>query len=514
MDRKTNRRCRIWTAAFLALALLIACTLPVAAQDRATTQDDLYVTDDGAYGVYIVANNPGTVGIAKCYAGTLPADFNIPTHVALDGKQIPVREIAYYAFEDHTELQTVHIGPHISYIGGYPFRGCTGLSTIYVAESPTYNRTIDNGFATIPGSVEVVGISSENSVTGTERPSLDNLSYPGYLPVPEEVAPLQEATLEGTNTLRAEAGAAPLELSAWLCQAAMIRATEMALADTMDHLRPDGSDWNTVIGGYWNGMGENVVTPPVFEADEVASKSVQMWRESPGHYKSMIEPMYKQMGAGYAQSPTTGRWYGCQILSNLEGAPNLCPEFITIDRVIQNPPYYAPPISEPTPTPTPTPTPAPSLPPELSDFEMDSFLTWGGKHDDMGYLISGHLTEPGSPSIKSVDSFLSCMGIPKDCKVEISTSDGKLCQASESVGTGYVMRVVKGAEELPYQITCIFRGDVTGNGQAGLTDLVQMAGAFTGSHDLDKPYQLAADLNGDSKLMVTDLVLEAALVRG
>ena len=137
-----------------------------------------------------------------------------------------------------------------------------------------------------------------------------------YLPVPEDVAPMQKAVLDGTNAIRRDAGASELERSKILNQAAMVRATEMALADDLSHTRPDGSEWRTVIRGYATGFGENIIQlGSGLDTAAAASAAVSGWRNSAGHYQNMIGADFTDMGVGFARS-RNGTWYGCQLFSN------------------------------------------------------------------------------------------------------------------------------------------------------------------------------------------------------
>lgn len=183
------------------------------------------------------------------------------------------------------------------------------------------------------------------------------VTFKDFLPVPAEVAPVQTQVLNATNAIRAEIGRDPLELDTLLCKAAMVRATEMALAENLSHTRPKGNQWSAVVTNFSSRMGENVVMPGSCPIETVGEVSVALWRDSHGHYTNMTNEAFNCIGVGFARSES-GRWYGCQLFAYVVPSFGL----VTIDNVQLLNPYYPPGVTgQPAPTVTPTPSPIPTV---------------------------------------------------------------------------------------------------------------------------------------------------------
>ena len=64
-------------------------------------------------------------------------DVEIPDTVEINGNVYNVTSIAYRAFVDCTNLETVTFGSNLTTIGAYAFEGCTGLTEVVVPENVT-----------------------------------------------------------------------------------------------------------------------------------------------------------------------------------------------------------------------------------------------------------------------------------------------------------------------------------------------------------------------------------------
>ena len=96
----------------------------------------------------------------------------------------------------------------------------------------------------------------------------------------------------------------------------MVRAIEMALSNKYAHERPDGSCFggkyaSTVYkvlasnpGGSYS-IGENITYA------SSPSGAMSSWRNSPSHYKAMVNANYKSIGIG--KFTYAGRTYWVQI---------------------------------------------------------------------------------------------------------------------------------------------------------------------------------------------------------
>lgn len=127
-------------------------------------------------------------------------------------------------------------------------------------------------------------------------------------PTPPDAAFAREM-LAAVNALRARgctcgdtrmAPAPPVRWNAQLAQAAQGHAADLLAHRTLGHVGSDGSTLSERVrrSGYRGGsMGENAAwgyrsIPAVVEG----------WRTSPGHCRNMMNPVYREMGAGQANT--------------------------------------------------------------------------------------------------------------------------------------------------------------------------------------------------------------------
>lgn len=84
---------------------------------------------------YSLSNNQAVVeGLAdKAYSGELV----IPDNVVYNGETYPVTSIFNGAFEDCTEITSVHIPESVTYIGIWAFKGCSKLASFTIPNSVT-----------------------------------------------------------------------------------------------------------------------------------------------------------------------------------------------------------------------------------------------------------------------------------------------------------------------------------------------------------------------------------------
>lgn len=87
--------------------------------------------------------------------------------------------------------------------------------------------------------------------------------------------------------------------------------------------------------------------------------------------------------------------------------------------------------------------------------------------------------------------------------------DGTAIGEQENVATGQTITASDQGFEI-WKQTAVVMGDVAGTGEAGLPQLIRMAKALNGSEPLEGIYAKAADLSGDGKFGVEDIVLAAA----
>ena len=104
------------------------------------------------------------------------------------------------------------------------------------------------------------------------------------------------------NSERAKAGLKTLALDDKLCQAANVRAKE--IAEYFSHTRPDGTTCFTVLDDfsiqYWS-AGENIAIGYPNSASVMSG-----WMGSPGHKANILTSSFTKIGVGY--DPVTRAW--------------------------------------------------------------------------------------------------------------------------------------------------------------------------------------------------------------
>ena len=113
------------------------------------------------------------------------------------------------------------------------------------------------------------------------------------------------------NKERQAQGLSAYTLDATLCKAANIRAEE--LVTEFSHVRPDGTDWNTVLTEckYQSAAcGENIA-----EGSSTPEQVVELWMNSEGHRANILSESFTKMGVGYYESSTGYTYYWVQLFS-------------------------------------------------------------------------------------------------------------------------------------------------------------------------------------------------------
>jgi len=121
--------------------------------------------------------------------------------------------------------------------------------------------------------------------------------------------------LQRVNTVRAAAGAPPLQLCTRLDGVAQSYATVMAAQGHYGHTGPDGSNVadRATAGGYiYRAVGENIAKG--FTTPEGAQRG---WERSPGHYANMVAHHFQHVGFGAKQGPD-GVWLWVQNYGSAE----------------------------------------------------------------------------------------------------------------------------------------------------------------------------------------------------
>jgi len=111
------------------------------------------------------------------------------------------------------------------------------------------------------------------------------------------------------NLERKKAGQAPLQEDTILIGAADERAEE--LVTRFSHIRPDGTQWNTILPLYGLGRassgGENIAmgTPLAVAGPQ---EIMNGWMNSPGHKANILSRSFSRIGVGIARSGEIVYW--------------------------------------------------------------------------------------------------------------------------------------------------------------------------------------------------------------
>lgn len=104
------------------------------------------------------------------------------------------------------------------------------------------------------------------------------------------------------NDYRTSQGANTLTNDSLLNQAADIRSKE--ITNSFSHTRPDGQSFSSVLADVnfdnYSVAGENLV---LFTAggssQEIAQRAFDLWKNSPGHNRNMLDPDYTMIGSSF-----------------------------------------------------------------------------------------------------------------------------------------------------------------------------------------------------------------------
>jgi uncharacterized protein YkwD len=165
--------------------------------------------------------------------------------------------------------------------------------------------------------------------------------------------------LTSTNQQRVSNGVAGLGLNSKLNAAAQAKANDMVARDYWSHVTPDGQQpWVFFqnAGYEYNKAGENLA----YGFDN-ASWTVNGWMNSPGHRANLLDPVFKEVGFGFANSPNFVGTGEETIIVAMYGAPYGA---IPVPAPTTPPAAKQASPSPQTPAPQPAPAPAPAAVPD------------------------------------------------------------------------------------------------------------------------------------------------------
>ena len=137
----------------------------------------------------------------------------------------------------------------------------------------------------------------------------------------DEYAALKDEIIALTNEVRAENGVAPLSKSDLIMEIAQQRAEESAEMQEINHARPDGTHWSTIMEEHGFDLfelqcGENLAQLSG-TGKLTAERVVNLWENSNGHFLTMISSNKTFIGIGMARGED-GKYYCSMILTDTE----------------------------------------------------------------------------------------------------------------------------------------------------------------------------------------------------
>lgn len=188
----------------------------------------------------------------------------------------------------------------------------TSVATIKTTASNKVGCTVK---AVGPGNATITvtdsnGITAEAKVTVTGSSTVD--------PSGDEYADVKDEIIKLTNDVRAENGVAALTKSDLLMKIAQQRAEESADNETIRHIRPDGSFYDTIFAEY--GLDINsmqYIEILGYGRTESATKMMTAWKESSGHFGAMTAANKSLVGVGVAKGDN-GYYYFCQVFTDID----------------------------------------------------------------------------------------------------------------------------------------------------------------------------------------------------
>lgn len=140
-------------------------------------------------------------------------------------------------------------------------------------------------------------------------------------PVVLDMARLESEIHRLTNALRAEQGVAALATLKELDGLSRRHSQNMADRNFFEHNDPDGNTPADRLQKFLPNLlsansGENIAVRSLGREDEteMAEVLIQMWRDSPGHYRNMISPDFRHLGVGVVK--TEDRLYATQTFAS------------------------------------------------------------------------------------------------------------------------------------------------------------------------------------------------------
>ena len=105
----------------------------------------------------------------------------------------------------------------------------------------------------------------------------------------------------------------------------------------------------------------------------------------------------------------------------------------------------------------------------------------------------------------SVADFVSSLSVANNGKVKIYDATGTK-EVEGNVGTGMLARVMNEYEQSILDMDIVVTGDVSGDGNISITDLVKVKRHLAEAQELEGVYEIAGNVTETGEIGITDLV--------
>lgn len=188
----------------------------------------------------------------------------------------------------------------------------TSVATIKTTASNKVGCTVK---AVGPGNATIT-VTDSNGITAEAKVTVTGSSTVDPTPSGDEYADVKDEIIKLTNDVRAENGVAALTKSDLLMKIAQQRAEESANNETIRHIRPDGSFYDSIFAEYGLDISEMnyqeiLGWSTILDSDYI----VGLWENSEGHFSSMTSPTKSLVGVGVSLG-NDGKYYFCQIFTD------------------------------------------------------------------------------------------------------------------------------------------------------------------------------------------------------
>lgn len=240
------------------------------------------------------------------------------------GETEPEQPGADYTLQLSAMYSTLETGKFIiADANTIPYDARSGLTFTFSSSDPsvaTVEPYSGNTFscrisAVSPGTAKITAKDS-NGVEATFMVTVTGSSTVDPTPSGDEYADVKDEIIKLTNEVRAENGVSALTKSDLLMKIAQQRAEESAELQVVDHSRPDGTSWYTILDEYGLDslsmqFGENLVQL----SEPTAQRAINAWVNSPGHLQTILASNKTLVGVGMAMGDD-GKYYCSMILTD------------------------------------------------------------------------------------------------------------------------------------------------------------------------------------------------------